>query len=156
MAGRLFWSSLSDITGRKAIYCVYFLLGALLYFLIPWTRNVHSVTLFVLVTSAIITMYGGGFATIPAYLRDLFGTGHLGAIHGRLITSWSVAAVLGPQLVNYISTYRIEQGVPKAEAYDLTMYLMVGLLLLGLICNLFVTPVHARHHDNPKERQGQS
>ena len=85
-------------------------------------------TLFVLVTAVIISMYGGGFATIPAYLRDLFGTMHLGAIHGRLITAWSMAAVLGPQLVNYISTYRIEHGVPRAEAYNLTMYLMAGLL----------------------------
>ena len=148
MGGRLFWSSMSDFTGRKAIYSVYFLLGAFLYFLVPWTQKLHSVTLFVLVTAAIITMYGGGFATIPAYLRDLFGTMHLGAIHGRLITAWSMAAVLGPQLVNYVSTYRIEHGVPKAEAYDRTMYLMVGLLLLGLICNHFVSPVHESHHDN--------
>ena len=148
MGGRLFWSSLSDYTGRKTIYSVYFLLGALLYFLVPWTQRLNSVTLFVLVTAAIITMYGGGFATIPAYLRDLFGTMHLGAIHGRLITAWSMAAVLGPQLVNYISTYRIEHGVPKAEAYHFTMYLMDGLLLLGLICNLLVRPVHECHHDD--------
>ena len=103
MGGRFFWSSLSDLTGRKAIYCVYFLLGAALYCLVPFTQKRQSVPLFVLVTAVIISMYGGGFATIPAYLRDLFGTMHLGAIHGRLITAWSMAAVLGPQLVNYIS-----------------------------------------------------
>jgi MFS family permease len=146
MGGRFLWSSVSDLTGRKAIYCVYFLLGAVLYYLVPLTQKLQSVPLFVLVTALIISMYGGGFATIPAYLRDLFGTMHLGAIHGRLITAWSMAAVLGPQLVNYMSTYRIEHGVPKAEAYNLTMYLMVGLLLAGLVCNLLVRPVHELHH----------
>jgi len=146
MGGRFFWSSISDLTGRKMIYCVYFLLGAVLYMLVPVTQKIHSVTFFVFVTAIIISMYGGGFATIPAYLRDLFGTMHLGAIHGRLITAWSMAAVLGPQLVNYISTYRIEHGVPKAEAYNATMYVMVGLLILGLIGNLLVSPVHERYH----------
>ena len=146
MAGRLFWSSMSDLTGRKAIYCVFFLLGAVLYGLVPVTQQYHSVSLFVLVTALIISMYGGGFATIPAYLRDLFGTMHLGAIHGRLITAWSMAAVLGPQLVNYVSTYRIERGVARAEAYNMTMYLMAGLLLVGLVCNLLVRPVDARFH----------
>jgi MFS family permease len=146
MGGRLFWSSTSDLTGRKTIYCVYFLLGAALYSLVPWIQKLHNIPLFVLVTAVIISMYGGGFSTIPAYLRDLFGTMHLGAIHGRLITAWSMAAVLGPQLVNYISTYRIEHGVPKGEAYNVTMYLMAGLLLLGLVFNLLVNPVAERYH----------
>lgn len=147
MGGRFFWSSLSDLTGRKVIYCVYFLLGACLYALVPVTQKLHNVTLFVVVTAIIISMYGGGFATIPAYLRDLFGTKHLGAIHGRLITAWSMAAVLGPQLINYISTAQKERGVRKAEAYNSTMYLMVGLLLVGLVCNLLIRPVAEHHHD---------
>jgi MFS family permease len=146
MGGRFVWSSASDLTGRKTIYVVYFLLGAALYCAIPVTQSINSVTLFVAVTAIIISMYGGGFATIPAYLRDLFGTMQVGAIHGRLITAWSMAAVLGPQLVNYISTYQIEQGVPKTEAYNSTMYLMAGLLLAGLVCNLLVRPVEERHH----------
>ncbi len=146
MAGRIFWSSTSDLTGRKAIYCAFFLLGAVLYTLVPTAQKYHSVALFVVLTALIISMYGGGFATIPAYLRDLFGTMHLGAVHGRLITAWSMAAVLGPQLVNYVSTYRIEQGVARAEAYNATMYLMAGLLLAGLVCNLFVRPVDERFH----------
>jgi MFS family permease len=146
MGGRLFWSSSSDLTGRKAIYCVFFLLGAVLYALVPVAQASRSVALFVLLTALIISMYGGGFATIPAYLRDLFGTMHLGAIHGRLITAWSMAAVLGPQLVNYVSTDRIEHGVPRAEAYNATMYLMSGLLLVGLVCNLLIRPVHERYH----------
>jgi MFS family permease len=149
MGGRFFWSSMSDLTGRKTIYGVYFLLGAVLYFLVPVTQKLHNVTVFVILTAVIISMYGGGFATIPAYLRDLFGTMHLGAIHGRLITAWSMAAILGPQLVNYISSYRIARGVPRAEAYNLTMYVMVGLLLIGFVCNLLVHPVHERHHHGP-------
>jgi hypothetical protein len=113
------------------------------------TQKSGSVALFVVLTALIISMYGGGFATIPAYLRDLFGTLHLGAIHGRLITAWSVAAVLGPQLVNYLSTYRIARGVPRAEAYNPTMYLMAGLLLVGLVCNLLVRPVAGRSAGQP-------
>lgn len=146
MAGRFFWSSTSDYTGRKAIYCVFFLLGAVLYCLIPFTQHIGSVTLFVVVTAIIISMYGGGFATIPAYLRDLFGTMQVGAIHGRLITAWSMAAVLGPQLVTYISDYERKHGTPPSDSYNLTMYVMAGLLLLGLVCNLLVTPVAERHH----------
>lgn len=144
MGGRFFWSSMSDLTGRKAIYCVYFLLGAALYALVPATQRRGSVAPFVLITAAIISMYGGGFATIPAYLRDLFGTAQLGAIHGRLITAWSMAAVLGPQLVNYLSEARIKRGVPRAEAYNATMCLMSALLLAGLACNLLVRPVSPR------------
>ncbi len=147
MAGRLFWSSASDVTGRKAIYCVYFLAGAGFYALVPIAQRYHSVPFFVILTALIISMYGGGFATVPAYLRDLFGTMHLGAIHGRLITAWSMAAVLGPQLINYVSTYRIAHGVPRAEAYNTTMHLMAGLLLAGLVCNLLVRPVNERFHE---------
>ncbi|NBV23540.1 MAG: MFS transporter [Proteobacteria bacterium] len=146
MGGRFVWSSVSDYTGRKTVYCLYFILGALLYCAVPWTQNVQNKALFVAVTAVIISMYGGGFATIPAYLRDLFGTYQVGAIHGRLITAWSIAALLGPSLVNYISTAKIEAGVPKAEAYNFTMYLMAGLLLIGLLANLLVRPVDPKHH----------
>ena len=114
--------------------------------MIPYTQNIGSQTLFVVVTAIIISMYGGGFSTIPAYLRDLFGTYQVGAIHGRLITAWSVAALLGPSLVNYISTAKIAAGVPKEEAYNFTMYLMAGLLLVGLVANLLVRPVDPKFH----------
>jgi hypothetical protein len=113
---------------------------------VPWTQSIQNKTLFVIVTAAIISMYGGGFATIPAYLRDLFGTYQVGAIHGRLITAWSVAALLGPSLVNYISTAEFEAGVPAAKAYNSTMFLMSGLLIIGLIANLFVRPVDPKYH----------
>jgi len=152
MGGRFVWSSVSDYTGRKTVYSIYFLLGALLYCVVPWTQNTQNKTLFVIVTATIITMYGGGFATIPAYLRDLFGTYQIGAIHGRLITAWSVAALLGPSLVNYTSSAKIEAGVPPAEAYNSTMFLMAGLLIIGLIANLLVRPVDPEYHvtESPK------
>jgi MFS family permease len=105
-----------------------------------------------LVTAIIITMYGGGFAAIPAYLRDLFGAYQVGAIHGRVITAWSVAALLGPNLVNYISTAKIEVGVPATEAYNSTMFIMAALLVIGLIANLLVRPVDPTYHlaESPK------
>ncbi len=146
LGGRFIWSSISDRTGRKAVYCVYFILGAVLYAMLPWAQQTQNRVLFVCLTAAIISMYGGGFATIPAYLRDLFGTYQVGAIHGRLITSWSVAAVIGPALVNGLYDSRVAAGVPKAEAYNGTFFLMCGLLMLGLVANLLVRPVASKHH----------
>jgi MFS family permease len=146
MLGRISWASLSDYIGRKATYCVFFILGMCLYAIVPWTASIHSVILFVLSNCIIISMYGGGFATIPAYLRDMFGTMHVGAIHGRLLTAWAAAGIVGPVLVNYIREFQINSGVPKAEAYDMTMYIMVGLLAVGLICNLLMRPVESKHH----------
>jgi MFS family permease len=146
MAGRFAWSSVSDYLGRKNTYAIYFVLGIVLYALVPWTGQVGSTILFVCCYAVILSMYGGGFATIPAYLKDMFGTMHVGAIHGRLLTAWSVAGVLGPVLVNYIRDYQITHGVAKADAYTFTMYLMAGLLVIGFLCNLFVKPVDARHH----------
>jgi MFS family permease len=141
MAGRFSWSSLSDYIGRKNTFKVFFLLGAVLYALTPQTGHLGIVVLFMLGYAIIISMYGGSFATIPAYLRDLFGTAQVGAILGRLLTAWSAAGVAGPVLVNYIREYQIEHGVPKADAYTVTMYLMPALLLVGLVCNLLVHPV---------------
>ena len=146
MAGRFIWSSASDYLGRKRTYMIYFLLGMILYALVPTTGQIGSITLFVIGYLIIMSMYGGGFATIPAYLRDLFGTENVGAIHGRLLTAWAVAGIFGPVLVNYIREYQINSGVPKVEAYTVTMYIMAGLLVIGLLCNLAVKPVHAKHH----------
>ena len=145
MGGRFFWSSLSDYIGRKGVYATFFLLGAVLYAVIPVTGRMGNVVLFVLGYVVIISMYGGGFATIPAYLRDMFGTIQVGAIHGRLLTAWSMAGIAGPVLVNYIREYEIAHGVAKADAYTTTMHLMAALLVVGLICNLLVRPVHERH-----------
>ena len=146
MGGRFFWSSLSDYIGRRATYATFFLLGAALYASVPSAGRAGSVALFVIGYVVIMSMYGGGFATIPAYLRDMFGVVQVGAIHGRLLTAWSVAGVLGPSLVNYIREYQIAHGVAKADAYTVTMFIMAGLLVIGFIANLLVKPVDARHH----------
>jgi MFS family permease len=153
MFGRFFWASTSDYIGRRNTYMVFFLLGMALYAAVPWTGNTGNVVLFVLFYCVIISMYGGGFSTIPAYLKDIFGTRYVGAIHGRLLTAWSAAGIFGPVLVNYIREYQIENGVAKAHAYSTTMYIMAGLLFLGLICNLFMHPVHERHHLKGQEAQ---
>lgn len=142
MAGRFFWSSLSDKIGRKNTYAIFFLLGAALYYLVPLAGHMGNIVLFVGAFCVIMSMYGGGFATIPAYLRDLFGTLEVGAIHGRLLLAWSMAALLGPQLVNNIRAYQVDTlRLPAAEAYSFTMYLMAGLLLIGFVCNLLVRPL---------------
>jgi len=146
LGGRFLWSSFSDVVGRRGVYCIYFVVGAALYLTVPWTQGTGHLAVFVAVTGFIISMYGGGFATLPAYLRDMFGAHQVGAITGRVLTAWSVAAILGPQLVDRLSAAQRAAGVPAGEAYNTTLYLMAGLLLLGLVCNLSVRPVHPRHH----------
>ncbi len=146
MAGRFVWASLSDYIGRKNTYFCFFALGTVLYATVPHTGTIGSVAAFVGCFLVIISMYGGGFSTVPAYLKDMFGTRYVGAIHGMLITAWSMAGVFGPVLVNYIRQYQIEQGVPKAQAYNVTMYVMAGLLVVGFVCNLLIRAVHERHH----------
>jgi MFS family permease len=151
MGGRFFWASVSDYIGRKNTYFVFFFLGVLLYSLVPQTGEMGSVTLFVLCFCLIMSMYGGGFATVPAYLRDMFGTRYVGAIHGLLLTAWSMAGIFGPVLVNYIRQYNVEHGVAKADAYNVTMYVMAALLVVGFFCNLFIQAVHERHHMRHEE-----
>ena len=146
MLGRFFWASTSDLIGRKNTYFCFFALGTALYILVPQTGAIGSVSLFVLCFVIILSMYGGGFATVPAYLKDMFGTRYVGAIHGLLLTAWSTAGVLGPVLVNYIREYQINNGVPKAQAYNTTMYIMAGLLVIGFIANACVRAVHDRYH----------
>jgi MFS family permease len=144
IGGRIGWASLSDYIGRKRTYFVFFALGTVLYALAPFAGRIGSVPLFVILFCIILTMYGGGFATIPAYLADIFGTQFVGAIHGRLLTAWSAAGILGPVLVNYIREFQIDRGVPPAQAYNVTMYVLAGLLVAGLFCNLAVRPVAER------------
>ncbi len=146
MAGRFGWSSASDRIGRKRTYGIFFSIGAVLYFLIPVAGHLGSVPLFVAACTIVLTMYGGGFATIPAYLSDMFGTQFVGAIHGRLLTAWSCAGVAGPVLVNYIRDYQISQGVDPSRSYDFTMHLMAALLAVGFVCNLLVRAVDSRYH----------
>lgn len=146
MGGRFFWSSISDKIGRKNLYSIFFLLGSILYFVLPSIGESGNKALFITGFCIVISMYGGGFAAIPAYLRDLFGTYQVGAIHGRLLLAWSAAAVTGPVLVNYIRQIQIDNGVPAAQAYNVTMYIMASLLIIGFFCNLSVKSVHAKHH----------
>ncbi len=153
MLGRFFWASTSDLIGRKNTYFCFFALGTALYILVPQTGAIGSVTLFVVCFAIILSMYGGGFATVPAYLRDMFGTRYVGAIHGLLLTAWSTAGVLGPVLVNYIREYQINNGVPKAQAYNTTMYIMAGLLVIGFIANACVKAVHERHHMSANDQK---
>ena len=147
MAGRFFWSSVSDYIGRKPTYFVFFALGALLYFFLPQTgaNHLNSVQLFVGISAVLLSMYGGGFATIPAYLRDMFGTYHVSAIHGRLLTAWSTAGVLGPVLVNYMREYQLQHGADKASAYQGVLHVMAGLLVVGFVANLLVRPVAQKY-----------
>jgi MFS family permease len=147
MAGRFFWASTSDYIGRKPTYFTFFTLGTALYYFLPKTgaNYLNSVGLFVGISVVLLSMYGGGFATIPAYLRDLFGTHHVSAIHGRLLTAWSVAGVLGPLLVNYMREYQIAHGADNASAYQTVLHIMAALLVVGFVANLLVRPVAEKY-----------
>jgi MFS family permease len=139
VGGGFFWASLSDYIGRKNTYYTFFLLGIALYALAPTAAAMGSKMLFVACFCIILSMYGGGFATVPAYLADMFGTQFVGAIHGRLLTAWSTAGIIGPVVVNYIREAQLAAGVPRAQLYDFTMYILCG--IIGLICNYLVRPV---------------
>jgi MFS family permease len=145
MAGRIGWSSTSDLIGRKNIYRVYLGVGAVMYALIALFGD-SSKPLFILCALVILSFYGGGFATIPAYLKDLFGTHQVGAIHGRLLTAWSTAGVLGPLIVNWIADHQKADGKHGASLYGLSFIIMIGLLVVGFVANELVRPVNARHH----------
>ena len=142
IGGRFVWASLSDKIGRKNTYYTFFILGIVLYALAPTLADMGSKALFVLAFGIILSMYGGGFATVPAYLADIFGTQFVGAIHGRLLTAWATAGIVGPVVVNYIREAQIAAGVePGPALYTGTMYILAGMLALGLIANLFVRPL---------------
>ncbi|MBT0569197.1 OFA family MFS transporter [Curvibacter sp. CHRR-16] len=151
IGGRFFWASLSDKLGRKLTYVVFFVLGGIMYFSIPSSAAAGSVVLFVGAFCVILSMYGGGFATVPAYLADLFGTQMVGAIHGRLLTAWATAGILGPVVVNYMREYQLSLGIPREQVYNQTMYILVGMLVVGLIANLLVRPVAAKHFMSEQE-----
>jgi len=147
LLGRFFWSSASDKLGRKPIYLIYFGLGVVLYALIPTLGHNLQLTLFVVVACVIISMYGGGFSTAPAYLSDLFGKYQVGAIHGRLLTAWSTAGVLGPLIVHSLSEGRKAAGFTGAAAYQTVFYTMAGLLAVGFLADLAVTAVNEKYQE---------
>jgi MFS family permease len=142
IGGRFFWASLSDRLGRKATYFTFFALGIVLYALALTAAHMGSQALFVAIFCVILSMYGGGFATVPAYLADIFGTQFVGAIHGRLLTAWATAGIVGPVVVNYIREFQISAGVPRDQVYDRTMYMLAGMLALGR--NFCVKPLASK------------
>jgi nitrate/nitrite transporter NarK len=149
--GRILWSTTSDFLGRKNMYRIYLGVGALLYLAVTLTTNANKVV-FLLCTIVILSFYGAGFATVPAYLRDLFGTYQVGAIHGRLLTAWSTAGVLGPLIVNAIADAQIRAGVAGPGRYTLSFSIMVGLLVIGFVCNELIRPVADKYHEPDRSR----
>ena len=141
IGGRFFWASLSDKLGRKMTYFVFFVLGGLLYISVPSSAMMSNTPLFVAALCVILSLYGGGFATVPAYLVDLFGTQMVDAIHGRLLTAWATADVLGPVIVNYMRDYQLNLGIPREQVYNQTMLILAGLLVIGFVCNLLIRTV---------------
>ena len=151
MGGRFFWASLSDYIGRKNTYYCFFLLGIALYASAPTFAAMGSKVLFVIGFGIILSMYGGGFATVPAYLADMFGTQFVGAIHGRLITAWSFAGIIGPVVVNYLREFQLAAGVPRDQLYNSTMYVLCAMLFAGLICNFLIKPVDPKWNMSAEE-----
>ncbi|PVZ04961.1 OFA family MFS transporter [Actinomycetospora cinnamomea] len=148
MLGRFVWSSTSDLVGRKNIYRVYLGLGALLYLAIL-TLGEGNKVIFLIASLLILSFYGAGFATVPAYLKDLFGTYQVGAIHGRLLTAWSAAGVLGPLIVNAIVDASDAEGPAK---YTTSFIIMTGLLAVGFVANELIRPVDPKHYVSDAER----
>ncbi|MBR0842712.1 OFA family MFS transporter [Bradyrhizobium liaoningense] len=151
IGGRFFWASMSDLMGRKNTYYTFFILGIALYALAPTFAAMGSKLLFVLGFGIILSMYGGGFATVPAYLADMFGTQFVGAIHGRLLTAWSTAGIIGPVVVNYIREFQLAAGVPRDQLYNTTMYILCAMLIAGLICNYLIKPVDPKWNMSAEE-----
>ncbi|MFC0627413.1 OFA family MFS transporter [Kribbella deserti] len=155
MAGRFAWSSTSDVIGRKPIYAMYLGVGMLLYFLLASIGS-SSTLVFVALAAVILSFYGGGFATVPAYLRDLFGTYQVGAIHGRLLTAWSLAGVAGPLIINGFLDREGKPGTLTADAYRPALFTMVGVLAIGFIANLLIRPVAERHHEKTESESAET
>ena len=147
MGGRFVWSSTSDVIGRKPTYMLYLGVGAILFFFLA-TVGSTAVPVFVILSCLILSFYGGGFATVPAYLKDMFGTFQVGAIHGRLLTAWSAAGVAGPLIVNVITQNQRDGGATGASAYRPSLLVMVALLAVGFVANLLVRPVNPKHHES--------
>jgi MFS family permease len=155
MAGRFVWSSVSDLLGRKNIYRFYLGVGAVLYAAILLAKS-SSTALFVVAAMLILSFYGGGFATLPAYLKDLFGTFQVGAIHGRLLTAWSVAGVLGPGIVDAIADAQKSAGHAGPSLYALSFYIMITLLVVGFVANELIRPVNPRFHEPTTTDSGET
>lgn len=147
--GRLAWSSASDLLGRRTTYLVFFGAQLVLFLLIPLLAKQGAWWPFLVCLLTVFTMYGGGFATVPAYLADLFGTANVGAIHGALLTAWSVAAVLGPVIITELSERAraaLLPGMSRVAIYDQPLRLLAVLLAVGFVLTLLVKPTPPRGH----------
>jgi MFS family permease len=145
IGGRFFWASLSDHFGRKTTYAAMLAVGALMFGLVAtWSASAAVLGAFVLSFCITTSMYGGGFATVPAYLADVFGTQYVGAIHGRLLTAWSTAGVLGPFIVTAVRDQAIAHNAPRPSLYPPIFLILAGLLVVGFVANLLVRPVAER------------
>ena len=155
IGGRFVWASASDYLGRKNTYYTFLLLGIVLYASAPWSGHAGHIALFVAAFCIILSMYGGGFSTVPAYLADMFGTQMVGAIHGRLLTAWSAAGIFGPVIVNYMREYQLAHGVPRAQVYDTTAYILCGLLAVGVVLNALIKPVAEKNYMTEAELEAE-
>jgi MFS family permease len=153
--GRFAWATSSDKLGRKRTYYIFFVLGAIMYCTATYVAGFKSLALFVASFCVIASMYGGGFATIPAYLADMFGTQFVGAIHGRLLTAWSTAGILGPVVVNYMHDTRLEANIPFDQIYAPIFMVLAGLLVVGFIANLLVKPVDEKYYMTDAELEAE-
>ncbi|MEV5409455.1 OFA family MFS transporter [Thermopolyspora sp. NPDC052614] len=149
MSGRFVWSTTSDLIGRKNMYRVYLGVGALLYLVIALAGSA-SKPLFIVCAIGILSFYGGGFSTVPAYLKDLFGSYQVGAIHGRLLTAWSTAGVLGPLIINWIADTQEAAGRSGPALYTTSLFIMIGLLVVGFVANELIRPVDDKYHEHPQ------
>ena len=147
MLGRFVWSTTSDVIGRKMMYVVYLGLGMVFYVMLALFGG-SSTLLFVAFAGVIISFYGGGFATVPAYLKDMFGGFQVGAIHGRLLIAWSAAGVVGPLIINGFLDAEGTPGELTADAYRPALLTMVGVLAVGFVANLLVRPVAEKHQED--------
>jgi MFS family permease len=149
--GRFFWASLSDALGRKTTYFAFFVLGFITYASAPSLAGWGALAVFAAAFCLIASMYGGAFATVPAYLADMFGTQFVGAIHGRLLTAWSTAGIVGLVMVNYLHDTRKAEGIPPNQLYEQIFYVLAGLLVAGFLANLLIRPVSARRFMKAEE-----
>lgn len=149
--GRIGWATSSDKLGRKRTYMIFFILGIAMYCAANYFASAKSLALFVIAFCVVSSMYGGGFATIPAYLADIFGTQFVGAIHGRLLTAWSTAGIVGPVIVNYMHDTRLESGVSFDQIYAPIFLVLAALLIVGLIANILIRPVDSKFYMSEQE-----
>jgi MFS family permease len=142
--GRLFWASFSDYIGRRNTYIVFFIVQIVLFLTIPVLAGRAEWVVFEAALFIVFTMYGGGFATIPAFLADMFGAENVGAIHGVLLTAWSAAAVVGPVIITELSNRArasLAPGMSKIHIYDRPLQVLAALLALGFVLTILVRPL---------------